>query len=98
MSFTNQQPFEVTEQQRAGLTRHGKRFNCAICGHEFKAGDTARFVYANGTNGLRSGNFFVCPQHDTPDVLDRAKESFDQAVKLAKQWGIYGPDWAKDYQ
>lgn len=29
--------------------------------------------------------------------MERAKESLDMAVKLAKQWDIYGPDWERDY-
>lgn len=94
MSFTNQQPFTLDAQQVALFTRRGKRFNCALCGVEFKPGDTVRWVYAND-RGFHCGNFFVCSNDNTPDVLERAKASFAEAVKLAKQWGIYGPDWQK---
>lgn len=96
MSFTDQKPFTVTDKSLKGFTRYGKRFGCSLCSHDFKEGDVARWVYANSTPGLCTGNFFVCPQHDTVDVLDKAKESFREAVNLAKQWGIYGPDWQKE--
>jgi hypothetical protein len=96
MSFTDQKPFVVTRDRLEAFTRHKKRFGCSLCAHDFKEGDTARWVFANGSN-LRSGNFFVCPEHDTPDVLEQGKISFDNAVALSKQWGIYGPDWARDY-
>lgn len=91
--FTNQKPFQVDAQQAKNFRAGKRRFGCALCEKEFQAGDTVRWVYANGSNGLNTGNFFVCPEHDTPDVLDKAKESFETARKLAKQWGIYGPDW-----
>ena len=97
MSFTNQKPFIVEEHSLHNFTNKGrKRFGCALCSKEFKVGDTARWVYCNGINGLNCGNFFVCETHDTHDVLDKAKESFLAARAASKQWGIYGPDWIKD--
>jgi hypothetical protein len=96
MSFTDRQPFVVTAKQLAGFKRSAKRFNCSLCGHEFTEGDTARWIYANFKESpVRSGNFFVCQTDDGPDadVLKKAAESYNSAVKLAKQWGIYGPDW-----
>lgn len=92
-TFTDQKPFVVDADRRSAFTRLKKKFNCSICGKEFEIGDTARWVYANGTNGFHGGNFFVCEADNTPNVLDRAKESFETARKLAKQWGIYGPEW-----
>lgn len=95
MSFTNQKPFAVDADAVRSFTRFKKRFNCKLCGHEFAAGDTARWVYANSTPGLCCGNFFVCQKCDGPNevILVQAKESFTRAVALAKQWDIYGPDW-----
>lgn len=96
MRFTNQQPFVVTPEHHKNATSHGRRFGCVFCDKKFAPGDTARWVYANGTAGFNAGNFYVCPEHNTPDVLERAKESYATAKKLAKQWGIYGPDWQQD--
>lgn len=99
MSFTNQQPFKVTQQSISGFTSFGRRFNCKLCGHVFALGDMARWVYANGGGSpVRCGNFFVCEKCDGPNdaVLKCAKTGFEQAVKLAKQWEIYGPEWQKD--
>lgn len=94
-SFTNQKPFVVSKERLEAFTRHRKRFGCVLCSKVFKVGDTARWVYANGTPGLHTGNFFVCEEHDTEDVLERAKESIELATRLAKQWDIYGPDWER---
>lgn len=74
MSFTDQQPFVVTE---ADLTRpwngkrDGSRFRCYLCLRKFVPGDVARWQYANGTKGQSFGNFFTCAACDGPDVLDR---------------------------
>lgn len=96
MSFTDQKPFVVTEKTYSSFVRLKRRWGCSLCEKKFEVGDTARWVYANSTSGLHTGNFFVCPEHDTPDVLERAKESYETAKRLAKQWGIYGPDWQRD--
>lgn len=93
MSFTNQLPFSVNAGTILGFTRHKKRFGCSLCGHQFESGDTARWVYANGPDGPRCGNFFTCTTCDGPAILERAKESFATAKRLSIQWGIYGPDW-----
>ena len=90
--FTKEKPFVVTEQQ-VKLKWSGAGLKCALCGHKFVAGDTARWVYANSTPGAGCGNFFTCPACDGPDVLTRGIASFNQATELAKRWGIYGPDW-----
>lgn len=94
--FTNRKPFAVTADRIKAFKRGRERWNCSLCGHEFQEGDTARWIYANFTESpVRSGNFFVCPSCDgtDADVLRRAAESFKTAVALAKQWGIYGPEW-----
>lgn len=96
MRFTDQKPFTVTEKDVADFKRYNKRFNCKLCDRDFVVGDVARWIYANGSQSpVRCGNFFVCNRCDgtNEDVLQCAKLSFEQAVKLAKQWGIYGPDW-----
>lgn len=97
MSFTDQKPFDINAEQLASFNRRGRRkLHCVLCGHEFVEGETVRWVYANSADGPRCGNFFVCTKCDGEDVLKRAGESFDTAVKLARQWDIYGPDWQKD--
>lgn len=78
--------------------KFGSGFHCKLCGHKVVVGDVVRWVYANGIEGQGTGNFFVCASCDGPDVLKRAKESLQLAVKLAKQWGIYGPDWQDQAQ
>ena len=100
MSFIHGKPFTITGEQLKSFTRQRKRFHCSLCNHDFKESETARFVYANSTPGC-GGNFFVCSECDTPDhsnalVLEKAKDSYTWAVRLAKQWGIYGPDWQQD--
>lgn len=74
------------------MIRH-RRFACSLCGKEFAVGDIAKWVYANSTPGFSAGNFFVCESDNTPDVMERAKASYETAKKLSKQWGIFGPDW-----
>jgi len=85
-SFTNQQPFVATEQQVK--MRWGGGFKCKLCGHAFAAGDTVRWVYANGTPGAQCGNFLVCQKCDGPDVLERAIAEFKATYAAAKRWGI----------
>lgn len=95
MSFTDRKQFVVTNEHGAALKRSKKRFGCALCDHEFVEGDKARWIYCNSTPGQLTCNFFVCEKDDGSDevVMALAKESFQEAVKLAKRWGIYGPDW-----
>lgn len=77
MSFTDQRPWTVTENDMA--TRWGgidarserSRFRCMLCGHRFEVGDSARWVYMNGTAGAHCGNVFVCQPCDGDDVRDR---------------------------
>lgn len=99
MSFTDCKPFVVTDEQTK-LKWGGRddNFGCKLCGHKFKAGDTARFIFGNGKAGIRCGNFFACSLCDQGDqkTLACANDSYAQAVRLAKQWGIYGPDWERE--
>lgn len=93
MSFTDRMPFTVSLEDTK--RKWGSGFSCKLCGLKFKEGHAVRWIYANGTPGMPTGNFFVCSNCDGPDELcmKRGKESYELAVKLAKQWGIYGPDW-----
>ena len=97
MSFTDRIPFEITGElvRTFQRVRKSKPFACSLCGHAFRPGDIGRWIYANGTPEALMGNFFVCGPCDGPDaeVIKRAIGSYANAVKLAKQWGIYGPDW-----
>jgi len=91
MSFTDQKPFVVTEEQTK--VHWGGGFWCKLCGHRFKAGDTARWVYANSTPGAGCGNFMVCDKCDGPDVLKRGIADHKAMVNGCKRWGMYAPDW-----
>jgi hypothetical protein len=74
MSFTNQQPFLVTETQCTEPWSGGKAgrfFRCGLCGHTFAPGDLCRWVYMNSTPESRFGNFLTCASCDGPDVRDR---------------------------
>ena len=96
MSFTDQKPFVLTKEQhkqRWGCRNKDGRLRCNLCGHKFEVGETARWVYANGEGGNGSGNFFTCESCDGDDVLEKGRESFTKAQTLAKNWGVFGPDW-----
>lgn len=73
--------------------RYKKNCCCALCGCEFKEGDPHKWIYANSTPHAGCGNFMICEKCDGPDALQRGIESCKQATKMAKQWGLYGPDW-----
>jgi hypothetical protein len=94
-SFTDCKPFVMDQERLTAFKRTRRRFCCALCGHDFQVGDTARWIYANGTPGITTGNFFVCQSCDTgdDDCRKRGQESKTQAIKLARQWDIYWPDW-----
>jgi len=93
--WLNRQPFILSAETHQGFKNIKKLLNCKLCGHILQVGDKARWVYANGTPGMVTGNFFVCGDCDDEDaaVLAKAKDQFTTAVTLAKRWGIYGPDW-----
>lgn len=90
--FTNQKPFLVTEKELQAWAKI-KNWHCSLCGEDFKLGHTARWVFG-GPQKFR--NFFVCSNCDCENVIDKAIESYNLAVKMAKQWEIYGPDWEKE--
>lgn len=85
--------FVVTEKQCS--VTWGGGFWCKLCGHKFKPGDQARWIFAGHA---KMNNFFVCHSCDLGDeaTIAKAKEEYEKAVELAKRWGIYGPDWQKD--
>lgn len=82
---------------RYGGERTETGASCKLCGRQFEVGDKARWIYCNSTPGQGTGNFFVCSKCDGSDaeVMARAKASLEEAIRVAKQWNIYGPDWAK---
>lgn len=93
--WLNRKLFTLSAETHQGFKRVKKVLNCKLCGHILQVGDKARWIYANGTPGMGTGNFFVCGDCDGEDatVLAKAKEQFAMAVTLSKRWGIYGPDW-----
>lgn len=95
MSFTDQKPWVATAKDVKA--RWGSGFHCKLCGHKFKENDIVRFVFGNHS-GHTCGNLLVCQYCDGEDVLVRADKSYNEAVKLAKQWSIYGPDWQNEWQ
>lgn len=89
MSFTDQKPWIVTKEDEkrpwSGY-KDGRRFRCHMCGHRFKAGDTCRWVYANGKDSpCHYGNFFVCTECDGEDILERAA-AHEEFGKQAFWW------------
>ncbi len=93
--WLNGKPFVLSAETHQSFKNVKKLLNCKLCGHILQVGDKARWIYANGTPGMGTGNFFVCDNCDgeNADVLAKAKEQLTLAVTLAKRWGIYGPDW-----
>lgn len=88
-------PFVLSSETHQGFKNVKKVLNCKLCGKILQVGDNARWIYANGTPGMGTGNFFVCGNCDgeNADVMAKGKEQLALAVTLAKRWGIYGPDW-----
>ena len=79
--FTNQKPFMVTTSDVAARwsgVPDGLAFRCGLCGYRFAIGDTARWVYAGGTEFL---SFFVCSscEADPPDALTKWKIANEEA-------------------
>ena len=96
MSFTDQKPWVVTEDQTKlhwGSNKLGK-LRCQLCGHTFKTGDTCRFVFANFENSpFRGGNFFTCAECDSPDVLGKAGKIYEESkVKCWWLWDRLGEE------
>jgi len=89
----NQALSTVTQEHVDTHKRMRKKFGCKMCGVQFKAGSIKRWIYANGTHGACTGNFFVCGDCDSDDVLIRAIADYDKMKESARRWGMWGPDW-----
>jgi len=93
-TFTNQQAFIVTANDLTrpwGGHRDGSRFRCALCGHRFTEGDTARWVFTNGTPGA-GGNPFVCSDCDgtNEEVIAKWRQHIaDFRASKDKFWSFY---------
>lgn len=79
MSFTDQKPFVVSEDD---VSAHwcgypdARNLRCAWCGHRFIVGDVARWVHTNsGADDCISimGNPFVCARCDGPREIILAR-------------------------
>lgn len=85
--WTNQRPFLVTVEHLRlpwGGHRDGRAFRCAWCGHRFRVGETARWVFTNTAgpecHGIH-GNPFVCETCDGPreELLSRLRALAEEA-------------------
>jgi hypothetical protein len=88
MSFTDGKPWVVTEAQTK--LAWGGGFHCRLCGHDFKAGDTARWIFANFTGSpSHYGNFLVCTACDkgNEETLRLAGEQENTLRGLLKTMG-----------
>ncbi len=66
LNFTDGKPWIVSEADTKKAWNGGKDgafFRCALCGHKFVAGDTARWQFTNDTPGA-GGNPMVCVKCD----------------------------------
>lgn len=87
MSFTDQEPFKVTEEHlgRNWGGRGLELFRCYLCGHKFVIGNTVRWIFTNSHPQLPPGNPFVCESCDGDDVQKRMAEQHAEA-KSDKWW------------
>lgn len=90
MSFTDGQPFEITEKHLAtkwGGYKASKLLRCAWCGHTFQLGDLARWVYTNSEEDHSiGGNPFICVNCDgsREQILEKLS-AMSQAYKAAEK-------------
>jgi hypothetical protein len=76
MSFTDQKRRIFSEEEaKAKWGGAALGLRCTLCDHKFQVGDGWRWVYANGGPGPSFGNFQVCDDCDSPDVLAMYKEA-----------------------
>lgn len=68
-------PWIVTKKD-CGST-WGGGFNCRLCGHKFKEGETARFQLMN-----KIKNALLCNQCDTDDVVEKLEDQ-NKFLKLS---------------
>ena len=73
-NFTRERSMRVTAADPK--KRWGSPFRCQLCGHKFKAGDFARWIFANFKGSpYRGGNFFACGDcwhGDDAEILEQA--------------------------
>lgn len=88
MSFTDQQPFEVTQRELElpwGCRKDGSIFRCGLCGHKFQIGNVVRWVYS-----AKIGNFFTCSKCDGEDILYRWENHYSEYQKSIKgKWWYF---------
>lgn len=65
--WTNQKPF-IVKQSHVDASWNGRKddFRCAWCGHRFRVGDVARWVFTNTGDDAKHvpGNLFICASCD----------------------------------
>lgn len=88
MSFTDEKPFRVSQQDihlpwSGG--KGGKYFRCYLCGHKFQAGNIARWQYTNDIPGA-GGNPMVCEKCDgtKEQIIAKWKQMHTEAKE--KMW------------
>lgn len=90
MSFTDGQPFIVTEEQSKlswNGNKNGESFRCFLCGVKFKCGDLVRWVFTNHKDSGCPGNPFVCSACDGSDVKERLKNHYKEGFK--RFWWLF---------
>ena len=99
MSWTDGKPFTVTDE----MTRvywgggPGGKLACRLCGHIFRSGEVARFVFVNYTGSrCHFGNFHVCVDCDSPDVVARAADDEEAYRDAQRRFGDLPP--SKDHR
>lgn len=96
---TNGKPFTVLDKHIAqpwSGYKDGRMFRCHMCGHFFKPGDTARFLWCNGVKeavdaGIHCGNVMICAACDGPDIYPRLAEH--ERVGRARYWSLIDPEY-----
>lgn len=92
MSWTDQKPYTVTQEHLklnwGGVGR--KNFRCGFCGHKFKKGDIARWVFTNHTKA--GGNPFICFDCDEPDNPAKAVEAWKEKHKVFESF-LKSDEW-----
>lgn len=85
MSFTDQKPWVVTARDlKLNWGGSPKNFRCGFCGHRFKEGDTARWLYTNDLPGA-GGNPLMCVACDTGSNTSTRERWKDKRAEWKKQ-------------
>ena len=100
MSFTDQLPFKVEQEQIIALKRAYKRFRCAWCGYKFCTGDIARWVYTNSGHNIKgiAGNPFICYLCDGPkdEILARLGKMRELASEASEKYWFFFKYWKQE--